>query len=262
MRVTFVGKSGAGKSAVAGLLCSVLARRAEPVVAVDADTVPGLAQVLGFDPGDRSNMSGAAERTQQGRGWQLTATAAEVLERFTVAGPLGLRFLHLGNVAGPQLDEAQQAAWVAFSRMVPEFDRPGEWLVVDTAGGILHTALGWTGGAGTLVVVVVEPFAKSLLTARRISGLAADQPSTRLLGLANKVRSSAERDELERAMVSMGITPCGAVPFDTAVRDAERAGTPLVDLPAECPAMRAVYRLADGLRSEFAMAAAAAGGTP
>lgn len=262
MRVTFVGKSGAGKSAIAGLLCSVLARRAETVVAVDADTVPGLAQVLGFDPGESSHVSGAAARKQEGRGWQLTMTASEVLERSTVAGPLGMRFLQLGNVAGPELDEAQQAALAAFARMVPEFDRPDEWLVVDTAGGTLHTALGWIGGAGALVVVVVEPFAKSLLTAARIAALAAAQPSTRLLGVANKVRSSAERDEVERAMGPMGMTPSVAVPFDPAVRDAERAGTPLVDLPAECPAMRAVGQLADRLRAELAMAAPAAGGTP
>ena len=46
VRVAFVGKGGAGKSAIAGTFARALARRGEPVLAVDSDPMPGLAYYL------------------------------------------------------------------------------------------------------------------------------------------------------------------------------------------------------------------------
>ena len=52
MRVAFVGKGGAGKSALAGTFARVLARRGEPVLAIASDPMPGLAFSVGLDVTD------------------------------------------------------------------------------------------------------------------------------------------------------------------------------------------------------------------
>ena len=47
IRVAFVGKGGAGKSTIAATFARLLARRGEPVLALDSDPMPGLAYSLG-----------------------------------------------------------------------------------------------------------------------------------------------------------------------------------------------------------------------
>ena len=48
LRVALVGKGGAGKSVIAGTLARILARRGHRVLALDVDTLPGLALSLGL----------------------------------------------------------------------------------------------------------------------------------------------------------------------------------------------------------------------
>ena len=48
MRVAFVGKGGAGKSAIAGTFARMVARGGDPVLAIDSDPLPGLAFSLGL----------------------------------------------------------------------------------------------------------------------------------------------------------------------------------------------------------------------
>ena len=43
MRVAFVGKGGSGKSTIAGTIARLLARDGDNVLALDVDTLPGLA---------------------------------------------------------------------------------------------------------------------------------------------------------------------------------------------------------------------------
>lgn len=244
-----MGKGGSGKSSLAGMLCRVLADQGEPVVAVDADSVPGLAQVLGLDAGDAWFLADAAVRKSDGPGWDLTMTAGEALERYAVTGPLGIRFLQMGNLVADKLGEAEAAGFAAFARMVPEFDDPNGWVVVDTLGGTLHAAAGWAGAAGP-VLVVVEPFVKSLLTARRLAGLAEWHPGVRLLGIGNKISTNAQRQWLHDELQGIGIPLWAEVPADPAVVEAERHSFPLVELAADSPAMSAARDIVDRLRAE------------
>lgn len=48
MRVAFVGKGGSGKSVIAGTVSRELARQAQRVLALDFDTMPGLAYTIGL----------------------------------------------------------------------------------------------------------------------------------------------------------------------------------------------------------------------
>lgn len=263
MRVVLLGKGGSGKSTLAGLLCAELAGRGRRVTAFDADSVPGLAQVLGMEPTDDWFLADRAVR--EAGGWKLTAGLAETVEACARVGPAGIRFLQMGNADASMKDFAvtrqrSPGRWtgsVAFNTVVRSHDDEGGFVVVDLHGGTLQVASGMAGTSG-IAMVVVEPFAKSVLTARRFAGMGEWPADVQFVAVANKVTGPEDQRYLEDELSRLGITLWGSVPADPAVRAAERDGRPLVSLDGDVPARRAVAALADRLELAAVTGAAAA----
>lgn len=252
MRVVLLGKGGSGKSTLGGLLCAVLADRGEQVVAIDADTVPGLAQVLGLDPTDDWFLEHMAAR--RNGGWQLEGSPDEIVERCARTAPNGVRFLQMGN-ADAGFAEYELNRWdspgrwsgtVAFTTIAKSYDAEGSWVVVDLQGGTLHVAGGLVGTAG-VALVVVEPFAKSVLTARRFVEMGSWPPGVRLAGVANRVAGPGDAEYVESELAHLGVPLWASIPDDPSVQRAERAGQPLAALHEDAPAYQAVVGLADRL---------------
>ena len=251
---------------MAGLLCVELRRRDQQVVAIDADTVPGLADVLGMERSDQWDLAGMAERNNGG--WRLAGTPADVIDRCAREAPAGVRFVQSGNVDSSLKDfelrrESHMDRWsgtMAFNTVSRQFDDPDGWAIVDLQGGTLQVAGGLAGTSG-IALMVVEPFAKSLLTARRFAEMRPWPAGLRLAAVVNKVGSSEDdayvRDELARLQVPVWVT----VPRDPAVQQAEREAIPLVSLPDGSPVKRAVAHLADRLQEAAEPAGAASGAT-
>ncbi|HET9443359.1 MAG TPA: cellulose synthase operon protein YhjQ/BcsQ [Acidimicrobiales bacterium] len=252
MRVVFLGKGGSGKSTLAGMLCIELRNRGQQVVAIDADTVPGLAQVLEVDTGDRWDLAGAAVR--RNGGWLLDGTATEVVDRHAREVASGLRFVQSGKVDGSWGDiemfwQSHLEEWsanVALNTVSRQYDDDDGWAVVDLQGGTLQVAGGMAGTSG-VAVLVVEPFAKSVLTARRFVEMGRWPAGLRLVGVANKVTSDDDENFVAEALAGLGVPHWVTVPADPAVRAAERAGRPLARLEEHTPARLAVAKLADRL---------------
>lgn len=263
MRVVLLGKGGSGKSSLAGMLCAELAAGGDDVVAIDADTVPGLAQVLGIPPTDDWLLADAAVR--KNGGWQLEGSPGEVVARRAHVGPDGVRFIQLGNADGGfqefernrQQHPGQWSAMVAFNTIVRSYDDADGWSVVDLQGGTLQASAGMAGVSG-VALVVVEPFAKSVLTARRFVELGEWPPGVQLGAVANKVADADDETYLVGELDRLGLPLWALVPDDPAVRRAERASQPLYTL-GDSPARRAVAALADRLRQARADAR---GGAP
>ncbi len=263
MRIVLLGKGGSGKSTLAGLLCTELRKRNERVVAIDADTVPGLAQVLGMEPSDEWDLAGAALRDNGG--WRLEGTPTEVVERRARDAPGGIRFVQTGNVNGSFREfemrrESHLDRWsglIAFNSVSRQYDDPQGWAVVDLQGGTVQVATGMAGTTG-IALIVVEPFAKSLLTARRFASMGDWPPRMRLAAVANKVRSSEDVAFVDAEVAKLGLPLWAAIPVDPAVQQAERDGRPLVTVDESAPAKRAVAELVDRLQEE-ALAGASTG---
>ena len=262
VRVVVLGKGGSGKSTLAGMLVAELRYQGERVVAIDADTVPGLAQVLGMDAGDDWFLAGAAVRDNGG--WRLDGTPAEIVDRCSRPGPDGVRFVQLGNADASLKDfefrrESYLDRWsatIAFNTVSRTFDDEGGWVIVDLQGGTLQVAGGMAGTKG-VAVVVVEPFAKSLLTARRFVEMGRWPAGMRLVAVANKVASDDDRAYVEEELERLGVPVWASIPLDPSVRRAERDGRPLVALDREAPVRQAVAALVGRLREVRADAAAA-----
>jgi len=252
MRVVMLGKGGSGKSTLAGLLCAELGDRGERVVAIDADSVPGLAQVLGMPPTDDWFLAGMAVR--EGGGWKLDRTPAEIVGRCAREGPGGVRFLQVGNADSSLKDfefrrESFPGMWsgtMAFHTVVRIFDDHDGWVVVDLQGGTLQAAGGLVGTTG-VALVVVEPFAKSLLTARRLAEMGKWPAGMQLAGVANKVASPDDEAYVGDELSRLGIPLWASIPQDPAIRRAERAASPVASLDQQGPAKAAIAGLADRL---------------
>ncbi len=250
MNVAFVGKGGAGKSALAGTFARLLARHGGSVLAVDSDPLPGLALSLGVPPTDAPIPDHAVEERadgEEGPRFRLRAgiSASEAVRRYAVEGPDGVRFLQFGKLRGHVSTLARSQ--FAFRQIIADLPA-GEWSVVgDLPGGTRQPFFGWVGFADT-VVVVTEPTAKSLLSARRLARLALSKhPPRTLVAVANKVRDAGDADMIARRT---GLQVVASVPWDESLADAERAGRAPLDAAPEAPAVRAVAFLLERLQKE------------
>lgn len=105
MRLAIAGKGGTGKTTIAGTLARVLAQAGRPVLAVDADTNPNLAAVLGV-PAERAREivglpRGLTERRTEADGSSrivFTADPDEVLRDYGTLGPDGVQLVVMGRV--------------------------------------------------------------------------------------------------------------------------------------------------------------------
>jgi CO dehydrogenase maturation factor len=140
VKVAFVGKGGAGKSALAGTLCRQLARHGGRVLALDLDTMAGLALSLGLGADGARLPSGLAERIE-GKGWQVKAELrpARLVDRYAMIGPDGVGFLELGKLPG----QVEPPVTVVFRYLLERFRRRGWSMVADLAAGTRQPMFGW-----------------------------------------------------------------------------------------------------------------------
>ncbi|MDP9401732.1 MAG: hypothetical protein M3P85_00020 [Actinomycetota bacterium] len=248
MRVAFVGKGGVGKSAIAGTFARALARRGEPVLALDSDPMPGMAFSLGLERSDAPMPDEAVEERGEGEDgprYRLRAglSAAEAVERYAALAPDGVRFLQFGKHRG-QVGPLIRSQF-AFRQIVRDLPAERWSLVGDLPGGTRQAFGGWGGYAET-VLVVVEPTAKSLLTGRRLARLASLEEGrpAEVVAIANKVRDAGD---VELIGHRTGLDVVAAVGWDEALAEAERQGAAPIDAAPESPAVRAVESLVDQL---------------
>ncbi len=95
-----------------------------------------------------------------------------------------------------------------------------------------------------IVVVVVEPTAKSLEVGRRAAELVRESRLGRLVVSANRVRDDADEERVRSVFPGAEIH---FVPEDPAIFDAERRGEAPLDASGPAPAVEALVRLAEGL---------------
>lgn len=243
VRVAFVGKGGSGKSVLAGTVARLWARAGHRVLAVDSDPMPGLSLSLGVPSTDAGIPDEAVEERPDGEDGAryrlragLGATAA--VERYALHGPDGVRVLQYGKLRGHVGPYARSQH--AFSQICKELPE-GAWTMVgDLPGGTRQAFFGWASWARVLVVVA-EPTAKGILSARRLAGLRDMAGAPRVVAVANKAR---EPDDAGRLAQATGLEVVGAVPYDEAVVAAERGGRALVEAAEGSDALAAVRSVA------------------
>lgn len=245
MRIAFIGKGGAGKSTVVGTFARLLARRGERVLVLDSDVMPGLAHALGVEATDAPIPDEAVEAHEDRQDgdppYRLRTglDAAGAVEAYAHRCPDDVRLLQLGKLRGHA--SAISRSHHAYHQIMRELPDDAYHLVGDLPGGTRQPFYGWGNFAATLLVVV-EPTAKSFLTARRMLRLA-DLPSQpQLVAVANKVEQAGDA---ERIAAATGLDVVAQVPWDPGVGKADREGRALLDVAPDGPAVAAVASLVE-----------------
>jgi CO dehydrogenase maturation factor len=127
--------------------------------------------------------------------------------------------------------------------LLGQLARPDRVVVADFEAG-LGTVLRLDGHSVDVVVVVVEPTAKSLEVGRRAADSVREGGLGRVVVTANRVRDDQDATRVREAFAGLDVV---LVPDDPAVVAAERTGLAPLDSAPDAPAVLALVGLAERL---------------
>ena len=116
--------------------------------------------------------------------------------------------------------------------------------VVDLEAGLEHLSRGTARHVDTLLLIA-EPYFKSLEAAQRSFTLAQDLGIGRIQMVANKIRSPRDEATVREFAGRHTVTVAGMIPFDPAVVEADETGTAVMDQRPDATSVAAIRQLAD-----------------
>ena len=251
MKIATVGKGGSGKTTIAGTLARLLGQKTGKVLAIDGDTNPNLALVLGLSPSQadaitytRSSVMRSVETEDGGRRLELAIDAAELEARYVTKASDGVDLIVMGQ---PEHGSAGQGCMCGSHRavrgLIAELTGFGEHTVTDMEAGLEHLRRG-TARNVDLMLIVVEPYYRSLEAGARTAALARELAIPRICAVANKVRNAADEEAIRTFCGQHDIAILGAVPMDDTLVEAERHGKAPLDYAPDSPSIEAIKELA------------------
>ncbi len=125
-------------------------------------------------------------------------------------------------------------------------EQANQFTIIDMEASVEHMSRGTVRHVDT-VLIVLEPYYRSLETAGRMAPLARGLGIQRVYGVANKLRSEADEAAVVDYCAKHDIELVARIPFDEAIVEADRAGQALIDYRPDSPAMAAIRDLANRL---------------
>ena len=122
-----------------------------------------------------------------------------------------------------------------------------ELTVVDIEAGLEHLSRGTARNVDTMLIVA-EPYFKSMETAARMHELARELGIKNVFVVANKVRTQADEQALRDFFRGRDIEVAAIVPEDETVLRADRQGSGPLDVDPNAPSVRAIRNLAAQLQ--------------
>jgi CO dehydrogenase maturation factor len=253
LKIIVTGKGGVGKTTIAGTLARLFAKDGQRVLALDVDSSPNLAVSLGI-PQEKVGALTSVPRgltewrtDDEGKAYvHLNLPVARFIEDYAVSSPNGVQLLVMGEVlaagAGCRCEDHAIARGIT-GHILAEADA----VLVDMEPGLEHLGRG-TAEHMDALLIVVEPYFRALLTAERIRELAAQLEIPNIFVVANRVRSSKDKQAIARFCQDRGLTLLASIPYDEAVVEAEENGLAPVDFSPNSPAIQAMVSLAKELR--------------
>lgn len=246
MKLGIVGKGGVGKTTISALVAEAFAARGKRVVAIDTDSNPNLGVSLGMAGADAEAVPLVPRSVANGPGGGVVG--AEVLSTYGRSTPAGVTLLSAMRIdqAGAGCTCGSHAAVRSLLRDV--LDDESDVTIVDMEAGLEHLSRsGGTLAYADVLLIVMEPSRKSVLTAARTVALAEELGIPLTLGVGNKARPGDEQF-FASACGEYGIDVAALIPLDPAIPAADRAGTGVFGADAG-PARAAVAELVERLEA-------------
>ncbi len=128
--------------------------------------------------------------------------------------------------------------------MLGELEADGKVIVSDLEAG-LGTLLRMERGHADVVLVIAEPSAKSIETARRAAEIASERAG--VIVVANRVRDDSDLDAITSALAGHEVA---VVPEDPAITRADRQGLAPLDADPAAPGVEAITGIAQRLEKD------------
>jgi len=233
MKIAVSGKGGTGKTFIAGTLAAHFAAGGHPVIAIDADPSPNLAQSLGLSPGEAGRIVPVAENTELIRlktgtdfsgVFRLTFTVDDIIRKYAVPTPSGAHLMVMGTVRSLGSGctcPAHSVVKALLRHLIVERD---EVVILDMDAGIEHLGRG-TAEHVDLMLVVADANRKSLEVAKSICRMATDSSIRRVGLVGNRISGPAQEQVVRSFAETNGIPVLAMIPFDQGVFDAGITGT-------------------------------------
>lgn len=124
----------------------------------------------------------------------------------------------------------------------------GEHTVTDLAAGLEHLKRGTASNVDTMLVVA-EPYYRSLEAAARTYSLAQELRLPHIFVVANKVKNESDLAAIETFCAKHDMRVIGTVASDESFAEAERKGMAPIDFAPESPGIEAIRRIAVKLQA-------------
>jgi CO dehydrogenase maturation factor len=246
MKLGVVGKGGVGKTSLSGLLCQAYVARGRKVLAVDTDSNPNLAMSLGLDEETANKAPLVPRKLVVGLG-DGSLSPGELLKEYGLPTPSGVTLLHAMRVdqAGAGCSCADH--YMVRSLLGTAIEEEADVTLVDMEAGLEHLSRsGGTLAYADVLLMVMEPTHKSVMTAGRTVPLAKELGIPRIYGVG-----AADVELFHRLSEKYGVPLAAVVPWDADVPKCDRRGGPLLAGEAQ-PVRDAVERIIAVIENEDA----------
>ena len=228
MRIAVAGKGGAGKTTICATGARLMARSGVRVVAVDGDTNPNLHAAIGVDGAAVPLSLPPSLLSRRFEGPRLAAPVDEVLQDHAATAPDGVSLVRMGMPEHAE-EGCMCSAHATVSALLADLGEAESTVtLLDLEASPEHLSRG-TARHADVLLLVVEPYYRSLEAARLQASLAAETSIGRVAVVANKCRQASDTAAIEEYCTRHGLDLVGVLPWSEAVMDADAASTPLLD---------------------------------
>lgn len=235
MKIAIAGKGGVGKTFIAGTLARFFARDFK-VLAIDNDPSMNLIYSLGMNPNLRKEIKPISEMSKliqertmiQGEDsgiYNVNPYVSDIPDQFKIKGPDNIELLVLGTIEVPSSGCFCVPNALIRALLADLILKRNEVVIIDFEAGLEHLGRGTSKGLD-IMLIVTEPYQKSLDLSEKILNLARKMEIKNLYLLGNNLDSQnpREKDLITEWAYSHKIEVIGLIPHDDAISKCELEG--------------------------------------
>lgn len=230
MKIAIAGKGGVGKTTLSAALSTLYKDEGRNVLAIDADSNPNLAAVLGIPVQEITPLSEQKELIEErtktelggfGKIFKLNPRVDDIAEKYAVEHD-NIKLLVMGTVKTGESGCACPANVLVKNLLTYLLVTEKDVVIADMEAGVEHLGRG-TAKAVDAMIIVVEPGRRSTETANHIHELTKDLGIKNVFVVGNKVKNEKEKQFIE-TMVTVDVL--GYLPYSERVIEADMKGEP------------------------------------